>query len=204
LTPIAIAVTLALLYSFTVAREIDTVTMWPMSVTLSTPVGATAIAILMGAGYGVIIGGFGPAEIAGRQSAYGSLESAARSALSVFFASGGLTFLVGVLMIKVLGIEAVHTNLPEFADLDPVVAGPLAWAVVLGLTISLFSGLSLLFVHVVARAAMVASRSAPVRYVGWLEQMVRRRLLFRTAGGYAFIHGLVRDFLSEESGTADG
>jgi hypothetical protein len=49
---------------------------------------------------------------------------------------------------------------------------------------------------------MSLERSAPLYYIGWLEQMVQQKLLFRASGGYVFVHKLILDRLSDQDSHA--
>ena len=63
----------------------------------------------------------------------------------------------------------------------------------------LFSGLGAVALHFVTRVMLALERSAPLRYVGWLERMVRQRVLVRTGSGFAFLHLTLQEHLCESA-----
>ena len=82
---------------------------------------------------------------------------------------------------------------------NALVWGPL-FGLVLGAYFGLTFGLGAVLQHGFLRLLLWRYHVAPLGYVRWLEEMVRARLLYRVGGGYAFVHGLLRDYLEKHAG----
>jgi hypothetical protein len=76
-------------------------------------------------------------------------------------------------------------------------------SLVLALLMSLWKGLLAVIQHVILRILLWRSGCAPLHYTAWLEQMTKRRLLYRVGGGYVFMHAMLQAHLAGGAGGQD-
>jgi len=192
---------LGLLVAFFIAQSIDRVGLRPFSVTVPTPVGCAVIGLVFGAALGALSAGLEPYLPPTRHSPYEGIRRAVRSAIGAGIFGGIASAAVVLLILKVAGTESylIYKGtklLPHESDLSNAAV---AWAVQGGLVLSLFVGLSSVVDHYVTRAILRLQGVAPWRLVDWLEDMVKIRLLYRSSGGYVFIHRLVAEDLEAQA-----
>jgi hypothetical protein len=83
-----------------------------------------------------------------------------------------------------------------------------AWAVTMGTSAAVTSffitgGLAPLM-HAAIRVAIAWTSPLPLRLRPWLDEMVRRDLMHRVGGGWAFRHATLRAWLAGDEGPSEG
>ena len=160
-----------------------------------------------GAIVGIVVGVPALAAILGIKAASINAVSAPTEALRRSWLVGLLAgCAIGVLTFCIYVVVVNFLDLKEYVDsIGPVDIGGSEMVNVgvnagfyLGLVAALVGGVGAGIAHVWVRFGLWLSGRAPARYVTWLEEMVRARVLYRSGGGYVFVHRLLQEHLAAE------
>jgi hypothetical protein len=113
--------------------------------------------------------------------------------------------LVGAAAFVLLGAVAGGINMVFDPDPDAVSAAlgdVVAFGVQLALVIAMSYGLGSVAQHWLLRILIWRARVSPLRYGRWLDYAVSLKLLYRSGGGYTFIHGLLQEHFARGHGDA--
>jgi hypothetical protein len=124
-------------------------------------------------------------------------EGVRRSTRSGFIVAAISALGVGAFLM-IASIVAVGADAISWGFLTQrIVVVLAAW---IGLILGLIYGLGAVAQHGLLRVLLAIYHLAPLRYVRWLDNAVRLRLLYRSAdGGYMFIHQMVQQHFSDLS-----
>jgi NACHT domain len=146
---------------------------------------------------GIFASGVGIVRPASMSSPYAALRKLALNGAVTLLACGGLTLAASLLTIN--GAGTTNSVPPVFYGAYHTSDYPLFFAAWAALAFGLFFGLGTVLDHLIVRLVMLASPSTPKYYVRWLEDMVRRRLMYRAGDGYVFLHQMLLDQLADAS-----
>jgi hypothetical protein len=105
----------------------------------------------------------------------------------------------GTVALALLGVVFASLRVLLAPGPLPPLSMVVRFAVLLGLPVATIVavpyGLGAALQHWLIRLLLWANRAAPLRYSRWLDYAVALKLLYRNgAGGYVFIHGLMRQY----------
>jgi hypothetical protein len=182
--------------------------LWPIDVVMPSPLAGLLLGILFGIPVFSTLFGFSSAAIATKVTPYEGLRRSLIIGLTVAALLLIVTPPVYLLVVKVAGVETIITagtllQVTDSTTLNVGIDGGLS----VGLVFALIAGLGAVLGHAWVRLWLWVGQRGPARYVTWLENMVARRLLYRSGAGYVFIHRFLQDHLSgasaEEEALAD-
>jgi hypothetical protein len=183
-------------FAFTNARVLDRMSLWPLDVTVSIPLGCAILGIVGGVVVAPLLAGFGDYFPATRHLPYEVVKRTARVAAVVAVLTGLVTMVLYLAVFKVAGTER-NLIYRGRATLFPPEMQLYNAAVVYGIAIAVLyvviAGWGEVTRLGLARVLLWIRDLAPIRYVTWLEELVRLRLIYRGSGGYVFIHELVQE-----------
>lgn len=179
----------------------------------TVPGGPSADPVVVGAGYGsllvcclvVTLWCVSPREIQPKREPFDSFKESVLTA-AVAFSVAALTVLAVAVAIPLLtGMQdsiAVQQYLVFQEALPPLLNQGLRIAVLGGLafTLAFSSSLTHVVVYPWQRLLLHLSGRGPLRYLRWLDEMVDRRILYRSGPGFVFMHERLQTYLAQQEG----
>jgi hypothetical protein len=183
------------------AAEVPNMTIWPVHWTVPTHLGAALIGIVFGCPCVALILGFSAAPIVTWSGSYASLRRSALTGTLVFLSVWMVGTALFFAVTKVAGVSrfvVIRTSLPVTSS-DSVNAAA-GFVLYFAGCFGLYAGLGTAQGHLWMRVCIWATQRGPLRYVTWLNEMVSKKVLFRSGSAFGFIHRLLLDHVA---GTVD-